>query len=66
MDIVVSKDGVTKLFKGLNLSKALGPDKLHPRVLTQLGIELGPVFAHRFQQLIDTGEIPKELSLANS
>ena len=31
-DIVVSKDGVTKLLKGLNPSKALGPDELHPRV----------------------------------
>ena len=27
--------------------------------------ELGPVFAHLFQQSIDTGEIPKEWSLAN-
>ena len=32
-DIVVSKDGVIKLLKGLNPSKALGPDELHPRVL---------------------------------
>ena len=28
-------------------------------------LELGPVFAHFFQQLIDTGEIPSEWSLAN-
>ena len=27
--------------------------------------ELGPVFAHLFQQSIDSGEIPKEWSLAN-
>ena len=32
-DIVVSAVGVTKLLKGLNPSKALGPDELHPRVL---------------------------------
>ena len=32
-DIVVTKEGVTKLLKGLNPSKALGPDELHPRVL---------------------------------
>ena len=32
-DIAVSKDGVIELFKGLNPSKALGPDELHPRVL---------------------------------
>ena len=40
-------------------------DELHPRVLKELAMELGPVFAHLFQQSIDTGEIPKEWSLAN-
>ena len=59
-DIAVSKDGVIKLLKGLNPSKALGPDELHHRVLKELATELGPVFAHLFQQTIDTGEIPKE------
>ena len=29
-DIAVSKDKVIKLLKGLNPSKALGPDELHP------------------------------------
>ena len=64
-DIAVSKDGVIKLLKGLNPSKGLGPDELHPRVLKELATALGPVFAHLFQQSIDTGEIPKEWSLAN-
>ena len=49
-DIVVTKEGVTKLLKGLNPSKALGSDELHPRVLKELAMELGPVFAHLFQQ----------------
>ena len=35
-DIVVTKERVTKLLKGLNPSKALGPDELHPRVLKDL------------------------------
>ena len=64
-DIVFSKDGVIKLLKGLNPSKALGPDELHPRVLREPATELGPVFAQLFQQLTGTGEIPKEWSLAN-
>ena len=51
-DIAVSKE-------------ALGPDELHPRVLKELATELGPVFAHLFQQSIDIGEIPKEWSFAN-
>ena len=59
-DIVVTKEGVTKLLKGLNPSKALGPDELHSRVLKEFATELGPVFAHLFQKSIDKGEIPKE------
>ena len=38
----------------------------HPRVLKELATELGPVFAYLFQQSVDTGEIPKEWSLANN
>ena len=65
-DIAVSKDGVIKLLKGLDPFKALEPNELHPRVLKELVTELGPVFAHLYQQSIDTGEIPKEWSIANS
>ena len=64
-DIVVSAVGVTKRLKGLNPSKALGPDELHPRVLKELASVLGPVFAHMFQQSIDTGDVLKDWSLAN-
>ena len=64
-DIVVSNEDKTKLLKGLNPSKALGPDDLHPRVLKELATELGPIFAHCFQKSLDSGEISKEWSLAN-
>ena len=56
--IVVSTEGVIELLKGLNPSKALGPDELHPRVLKELANELGPVSAHFFPTL-------KEWLLAN-
>ena len=64
-EIHISNEGVIKMMKVLNPSKALGPDDLHPRVLKELAVELGPVFAHLFQQSLDKGEIPKEWSLAN-
>ena len=38
-DIVVTKEGVKKLLNGLNPSKALEPDELHPRVLKELATE---------------------------
>ena len=41
-EIVVTKEGVTKLLKGLDHSKALG----HPRVLKELAKELGPAFGN--------------------
>ena len=50
-DTVVSKDGVIKLLKGLNPSKALEPDELHPKVLKELATELGPVSAHLFSAI---------------
>ena len=64
-DIIVSNEGVTKLLKGLNPSKALGPDEIHPRVQKELATELGPVFAYLFKKSLETAEIPKEWSLAN-
>ena len=64
-NIVVSSEGVIKILKGLNPTKALGPDELHPRVLKELANELGPVVSHLFQQCLDTDEIPKEWLLAN-
>ena len=49
-DIHVLAVRVTKLLEGLNPSKALGPDELHPRVLKEPVSEFGPMFAHLFHQ----------------
>ena len=56
---MATKEGVTKLLRGLNLSKTLGPDELHRRILKELAMKLSPIFAHLFHQSINTGEIPK-------
>ena len=64
-NIKVTVLGVTKLLKGLNPSKASGPEKNHAKVLKELSEALGRVFAHIFQQSIDYGRIPEDWSKAN-
>ena len=64
-NICVSKEGVTKLLKGINPSKAFVPDELNFEILKELATKLGSVFAHLSQQSIDTHKLPKEGSLAN-
>ena len=59
-DIHVSEEGVTKLLKGFNPSKALGPDELHPRVLKEIACKLGPMFAYLFQQLLTRVKSPRD------
>ena len=56
---MVSTEGVIKLLKGLNPSKALGHDELHPRVLKELANELGPVFAHLSNNLLIQVKFPR-------
>ena len=63
--IVVSSEGMIALLKGLNPSKALGPDELQPEVLKELSHEVGKVFVYLFQQSLDTGKIPKGWLLAS-
>ena len=51
--------GVTKLLKGLNPSRALGPDELHPRVLKERATELGPFFATSSKSVLTRVKSPK-------
>jgi exonuclease III len=64
-DITTSAPGVEKLLKGLNSTKACGPDELHPRVLKELAIEISEILSHLFQQSLNTGILPADWKMAN-
>ena len=48
-EIQVTEKGVLKLLQALNISKAVGPDGIRPRVLKELSSELVPIFTLLFQ-----------------
>ena len=49
-DIAVSKDGVIKLLKGLNPSKALGPDELGLNIFISKTVHRHAVYLHTMEQ----------------
>ena len=64
-DINITKGGVNKLLKGLNTSKACGPDNVNPRILKELADEISDVLTNIFQQSLKNGEIPDDWKSAN-
>ena len=57
-DIVIDEPGVLKLLKGIDPSKASGPDQIPCRLLRELHAELAPVFTILFQSSYDSGTLP--------
>ena len=49
----------------LNISKAAGPDLIPGRILSMLAPELAPIVHAIFTQSLETGELPRDWSLAN-
>ena len=64
-DINVTTEGVEKLLKKLNPSKASGPDNIHPKVLKELHSELAPGVTAIFQQSFRQGTVPQQWKTAN-
>ena len=57
-DITIDEAGVVKLLKGVDPSKASGPDQIPCKLLCELHVELAPVFTILFQTSYDSGSIP--------
>ena len=64
-DITITEEGVFKLLKNLDTSKAVGPDEITARMLKESAKEIAPVLTSLFQQSLDTGDLPDDWLLAN-
>ena len=64
-NLSITLKGVQKLLEKINISKAAGPDLIPGRMLNMLAPELAPIVHAIFTQSLDTGELPKDWSLAN-
>ena len=64
-DLDITANGVLKLLKGLNTSKAPGPDNITPRVLKELASEIAPILTVIFNHSYQTGEVPLVWKSAN-
>jgi hypothetical protein len=58
-DIQVTTEGVRKLMKNLNPSKASSPDNIPARLLKDYGDIIAPILQIIFQRSLDSGQIPK-------
>ena len=57
-EMQVTEKGVLKLLQALNISEAVGPDGIGPRVLKELSPELAPIFNWPFQASLHQHSIP--------
>ena len=57
--INVTVQGIFKLLKNLNPSKASGPDKIPCRLLVLTAHEIAPALTHLFSLSLKTGDIPE-------
>ena len=59
-DITVTREGVEKLLKKINPSKACGPDMIPARILRDMAEEISPILTTLFKRTIDLGELPED------
>ena len=64
-EIKVNEGGIKKLLAKLNPHKAVGPDKISPRILRDLAEEIAPILTILYQSSLDTGQVPSDWRNAN-
>ena len=64
-DIKVTKEGVEKLLKKINPSKACEPDMIPAWILRDMADEISPVLTLIFKKTLDLGELPEDWKSAN-
>ena len=63
--LIISEEGVEKLLRDLNPSKACGADNIPAWFLKMTSKQLAPIFTNLFQSSIDSGVVPEEWRRAN-
>nr|XP_054755228.1 uncharacterized protein LOC129261189 [Lytechinus pictus] len=63
--IVIDTEGVRKLLRNIDTSKAIGPDQIPNQALKLAADEVAPVLQHLFQQSLDSGDLPEDWRKAN-
>ena len=64
-NIFISEGGILKLLKGLDISKASGPDQIPNKILRELAIHLAPVLTSLFNQSLLSETLPSDWKTAN-
>ncbi|KAK3085883.1 hypothetical protein FSP39_009995 [Pinctada imbricata] len=64
-DINVTPQGIEKLLKKLDPSKACGPDEIRTRILKELAHEISPILCIIYQKSLDTGDVPNDWRTAH-
>ena len=61
----ITTNGVEKLFQGINMAKAQGPDQIPNVMLKTCASQLAPTLRNIFQCSIDSGKLPPDWLNAN-
>ncbi|RMC07425.1 hypothetical protein DUI87_16893 [Hirundo rustica rustica] len=62
---IIQEEAVRELLRCLDIHKSMGPDGVHPRVMTELADELAKPLSIIYQQSWLTSEVPDDWKLGN-